>query len=208
MAEETGLKKENFKEAFARNRRMGEKTFEFQGKKYTTDIAEKKKDSGYKMDRSPMRTSSQEFPNRMPAASAEEMEARPARERAQALEGSHPEAMLIGGPAAKLAARAVMGGKAAKEVKERIEPTMGKAAKQEGKASKGSKGRSEPYMSDTARMEARGNAKDAKRAPRDDDESRMADEGGPNFKRGGKVSSASSRGDGCAVRGKTKGRMV
>lgn len=30
----------------------------------------------------------------------------------------------------------------------------------------------------------------------------------PTYKRGGKVSSASSRGDGCAQRGKTKGRMV
>ena len=30
----------------------------------------------------------------------------------------------------------------------------------------------------------------------------------PNFKKGGKVSSASSRADGCAQRGKTKGRVV
>jgi len=29
-----------------------------------------------------------------------------------------------------------------------------------------------------------------------------------NYKKGGKVSSASSRGDGCAQRGKTKGRIV
>jgi hypothetical protein len=28
------------------------------------------------------------------------------------------------------------------------------------------------------------------------------------FKKGGKVSSASKRGDGCAVKGKTRGRMV
>lgn len=53
--------------------------------------------------------------------------------------------------------------------------------------------------------------------PRDDDDSRFADEGNPNYKRGGKVkkmasggmtkSSASSRGDGCAMRGKTKGKI-
>jgi len=30
----------------------------------------------------------------------------------------------------------------------------------------------------------------------------------PSYKAGGKVSSASSRGDGCCVKGKTKGRMV
>jgi hypothetical protein len=29
-----------------------------------------------------------------------------------------------------------------------------------------------------------------------------------NYKKGGKVSSASSRADGCATKGKTKGRMV
>jgi len=29
-----------------------------------------------------------------------------------------------------------------------------------------------------------------------------------NYKKGGKVSSASKRGDGCAIRGKTKGKMV
>lgn len=46
------------------------------------------------------------------------------------------------------------------------------------------------------------------------DQSRYADEGNPNYKRGGKVkkmssggSTASRRGDGCAVRGKTKGKI-
>ena len=55
------------------------------------------------------------------------------------------------------------------------------------------------------------------RSPRDDDESRFADEGNPNFKRGGKVkkyakggsvsSSASKRADGCATKGKTRGKI-
>lgn len=55
------------------------------------------------------------------------------------------------------------------------------------------------------------------RSPRGDDESRFADEGNPNFKRGGKVkkyakggsvsSSASKRADGCATKGKTRGRI-
>jgi hypothetical protein len=31
---------------------------------------------------------------------------------------------------------------------------------------------------------------------------------GTGMKKGGKVSSASKRADGCAIRGKTKGRMV
>ena len=54
------------------------------------------------------------------------------------------------------------------------------------------------------------------RSPRDDDESRFADEGNPNFKRGGKVKkyakggsvgSASKRADGIATKGKTRGKI-
>ena len=37
---------------------------------------------------------------------------------------------------------------------------------------------------------------------------RATREGGPDMKKGGVVSSASKRADGCAIRGKTKGRMV
>lgn len=52
-----------------------------------------------------------------------------------------------------------------------------------------------------------------KRVPKDIDEARFADEGNPNFKRGGKIKkmasggmarSASARADGCAIRGKTR----
>ena len=37
---------------------------------------------------------------------------------------------------------------------------------------------------------------------------RATREGGPEMKKGGIVSSASKRADGCAIRGKTRGRMV
>ena len=36
----------------------------------------------------------------------------------------------------------------------------------------------------------------------------QAAQAGPKMKKGGKVSSASKRADGCCVKGKTKGRMV
>ena len=39
-------------------------------------------------------------------------------------------------------------------------------------------------------------------------EAKFRDFVGEEYKKGGKVSSASKRGDGCAIRGKTKGRMV
>ena len=52
----------------------------------------------------------------------------------------------------------------------------------------------------------------ARRLEKDSDEGRFAAPGqgdqGQFFKKGGKVSSASSRGDGIAKRGKTKGRML
>jgi len=47
-------------------------------------------------------------------------------------------------------------------------------------------------------------AEDLKKA----EDAKQQAELGKGMKRGGKVSSASSRADGCAVKGKTKGRMV
>jgi hypothetical protein len=41
--EGTGLKEETFSDAFKRNRASGEKTFEYKGKKYTTELAGEKK---------------------------------------------------------------------------------------------------------------------------------------------------------------------
>jgi len=40
--EGTGLKEESFADAFKRNRASGEKTFEYKGKKYTTETADDK----------------------------------------------------------------------------------------------------------------------------------------------------------------------
>ena len=45
-------------------------------------------------------------------------------------------------------------------------------------------------------------------AQSDDEEEKRKKQMGASMKKGGKVSSASSRADGCAVKGKTKGRMV
>ena len=54
------------------------------------------------------------------------------------------------------------------------------------------------YLSEKLGMDTRANFKRGVRQG-------LKDEG---YKKGGKVSSASSRADGCAVKGKTKGRMV
>lgn len=42
----------------------------------------------------------------------------------------------------------------------------------------------------------------------DEEEKRKKQAAGEPMKKGGKVSSASSRADGCAVKGKTKGRII
>ena len=75
--------------------------------------------------------------------------------------------------------------------------------------------RSEGQSRGVSRMEGEGNTpitprrpRPANRPPRDLDEERMAGEGGRNFKRGGSVSSASSRADGIAKRGRTRGRVL
>ena len=48
----------------------------------------------------------------------------------------------------------------------------------------------------------------AKDAYSDEEEKRKKQAAGAPMKKGGKVSSASSRADGCAVKGKTKGRII
>jgi len=48
----------------------------------------------------------------------------------------------------------------------------------------------------------------AKDAYSDEEEKRKKQAAGAPMKKGGKVSSASSRADGCAVKGKTRGKMV
>jgi hypothetical protein len=59
------------------------------------------------------------------------------------------------------------------------------------------------------REEDKKRAQSAATAPTPQNETPMVEENPQKlFKKGGKVKSASARADGCAVRGKTKGRMV
>jgi hypothetical protein len=182
----TGLKKETFGEAFKRNRAGGEKTFEWNGKKYTTETKEEA--DAKKKKAAPDESSAETARLRqVPKASSAEMESRSKREKEQAVESVNPEDYIGVGAALKalpkLAARA--------------------AAKTTKSAPKAAVKREPTYESPA----------EAARRPRDMDEARYADEGNPNFKRGGKVKkmasggmarSASSRADGCAIRGKTR----
>jgi len=154
--------------------------------------------------------------NKVPEATPEQLAARKKQERAQALEESHPEALIIGGPLLKAGRSALGALRGAKEVGKRIEP----------------------YIASTGRdLATRGSREVGKRM---DDLRTIYDDGIPKlankavqlgtealklsrFKHGGsvkaskmgsvktakpKMTSASSRGDGIAQRGKTKGRMV
>lgn len=154
--------------------------------------------------------------NKVPEATPEQLAARKKQERAQALEESHPEALIIGGPLLKAGRSALGALRGAKEVGKRIEP----------------------YIASTGRdLATRGSREVGKRM---DDLRTIYDDGVPKlanrakqlgtealklsrFKHGGsvkvskmgsvktaklKMTSASSRGDGIAQRGKTKGRMV
>ena len=171
--ESTGLKKESFKEAFARSKKSGDKTFEFNGKKYTTETA-KPKASG--PDESSAET------GRLTRAAA----TRPAAE--PGLEESHPEDMLGG-----------MGLKAAARVAKTVVQAGERKAAQKATESLAAANRREAL-----KESARSGTRAGQRAS--EDAADMGRMGSDYMKKGGKVKarSASSRADGCAIRGKTR----
>jgi len=114
--------------------------------------------------------------------------------------------------AAKMAAKK-MGKQAAKEADEIPRYTQSKSFKDLEKAQKNSgpeaairdmeKGAAVALGSSLVGATGKSSLKEKEEAPPSKEES-----GEKEYRRGGKVSSASSRADGCAVKGKTKGRMV
>ncbi len=185
----TGLKKETRGEAFARARRTGQKTFEFGGKKYTTETKEEEAArKAAALAKRPDESAAETSRNIRAAADAQR---RKVEASDKPLESVNPEDYIGVGAALKaipkLAARV--------------------AAKFATKASPKAFVKREPTYEAPA---------EAARRPRDIDEARFADEGNPNFRRGGKVkkmasggstSSASRRADGIATKGKTRGRI-
>lgn len=154
--------------------------------------------------------------NKVPEATPEQLAARKKQERAQALEESHPEELLIGGPLLK-AGRSIAGAlRGAKEVGKRIEPYM--ASTSRDLATRGSREVGK-RMDDLRTIYDDGVPKLANRAKQIGTEALKLS----RFKNGGsiksskmgsvktakpKMTSASSRGDGIAQRGKTKGRII
>jgi hypothetical protein len=137
------LAKASFKEAFAEARAAGDKTFEYMGKKYTTELAPSKPKAEPKA-----------------APKAETKTTSGLTNREKEIKASGMSGKFVKGAAPD----------------ERRAPTTSSLSKEERirAASGGGK-----YVQGSTPMRA-----------------------------GGKVSSASKRGDGCAQRGKTRGRMV
>jgi hypothetical protein len=170
------LAKASFKEAFAEARAAGDKTFEYMGKKYSTDLAGSKKkseDTKYGEDKEMVRKAYQTAGEmRKPKVDEAKRQADMVKKE-KGLERVSPELDLL--PAGKVAAGAAGAAAALKGASSLIKRSMAKkeASKKAGAESSGA-----------MKGDVRG------------DELR--------YKAGGKVASASRRADGCAIRGKTR----
>ena len=130
--------------------------------------------------------------------------------------GMSPQASDLVSKIGSAASLAGMGGAAAAALRGAARGGANAMARQQYRRGQtGPATRSEGQSRGVSRMEGEGNipitprrSRPANRPPRDLDEERMAGEGGRNFKRGGSVSSASSRADGIAKRGRTRGRVL
>ena len=169
------LAKASFKEAFAEARAAGDKTFEYMGKKYSTNLAGSKKsdDTKYGEDKEMVRKAYQTAGEmRKPKVDEAKRQADMAKNE-KGVERVAPELDAL--PAGKVAAGAV-----------------GAMAAIKGAASLIKRGMAKKEAGKKAGAESSGAMKGDVRG----DELR--------YKAGGKVSSASKRADGCAIRGKTR----
>lgn len=168
----TGLKRETFGEAFARARRAGDKTFEFQGKKYGTALKGETKAKPAK------------------AADDDYMTAGPEYKR----QGEFPAAAAAN-KMARLTGVATEEGRAAKA--RSYEEARQTEAEQKRRMA------AQTRAAGTTDMPTLRKSNMDAYLP--DDEQRIYSQ----FKKGGSVKSksASSRADGCAMRGKTRGKI-
>jgi hypothetical protein len=161
--EEGNIKRGSFKEAFAAARKAGDKTFMFNGKKYTTELKGAKKASSRDAEvPSPMsKTSPASMTGKERASEMARIQARGGKDR--------------------------MGESAAGRVMQRLTAS-------ENEPAAAAPSRATPSFSSLGGMTMR---------------EKMAAMRGQGMKKGGSVkSSASKRADGCAMKGKTRGRMV
>lgn len=193
-SDESGSKEQTFGQAFAEARRGGAKTFEFGGKRYTTELAGEAKASRPAQKR---QSFGEEEARKMGEGykkaaydTEKQRQARMAKE--QALETVSPESYLIGGPSL----RAVKGAAEALAAKQGIK-TVGK--------------RLEPHLGEMKDINPRATARigiEPLKIGREPLKLGMKKGGAvKKYSSGGSVSSASKRADGIAQKGKTRGRI-
>jgi hypothetical protein len=186
--------KQSFKEAFAEAVSDKKKTFEYNGKRYTTEMAREKRSRSSKYDDVAKSSDlgSQDFSVKTTPAKKEESSS-----------SAIPIALGGASAAAALAKLAMSKRGEGKEpsLSERVK------AREAGKSQSGSTVGKMPgsSLSDPYSMQL-GSDLDVRRTLRGNKRMGM-DSRDTEFKKGGKVSSASSRADGIAQRGKTKGRI-
>lgn len=170
--ESTGAQKESFKEAFARARRYGDDSFEWNGKKYSTEMKSEKSSASKKS-----RADEKVGEGYEKLGKSEDKEDKRSRGVAAGLLGAG-----VG-----LGTAALLSGM--------------RKSEEDRKERELAKGREERSMKSPVRNIST-------------EEAAWEGEGGRAFRKGGKVKkmasggSASSRGDGIAQRGKTKGRII
>ena len=189
----TSPRKASFGEAFSEARRAGSKTFEFGGKRYTTELSSEKKSA----------RSTAPTPDESAAETARLARQAKITDSSKDSEGSgYAVPAIVGAGAAAALAKAAMGKREKKDsLTERVKA-------REGKSQSGSTVGKMPgsSLSDPYSMQL-GSDLDVKRNVKRGMKRMGEDSGGIDFKKGGKVSSASKRADGIAQRGKTRGRI-
>lgn len=190
----TSPRKASFGEAFSEARRAGSKTFEFGGKRYTTELSSEKKSA----------RSTAPTPDESAAETARLARQAKITDSSKDSEGSgYAVPAIVGTGAAAALAKAAMGKREKKDsLTERVKA-------REGKSQSGSTVGKMPgsSLSDPYSMQL-GSDLDVKRNVKRGMKRMGEDSGGIDFKKGGKVSSASKRADGIAQRGKTRGRFI
>ena len=188
--DDTAKPEQTFKQAFSAARGSGAKSFEYGGKRYTTEMASEKK-----RVRSTAPTPDESAAETARLARQARITESPKKE--EGAPGYVVPAALAGASAAAAAAKAAM--KKSPTPAPRVEPNLG--------FSRGSaKGMPGGSLKDPYSMQL-GSDFDVKRGVKRGMKRMGEDSAGIEFKKGGKVSSASSRADGIAQRGKTRGRM-
>jgi len=192
----TSPRRLSFGEEFASARRSGKKTFEYDGKKFSTELRSERKGGGSKVTSEPPMIVKKED------LGSQDFSSKASDEKSGA-PGYAVPAALLGSAATAALAKTMMDKRGSSKPSTRVEPSLSSAKGMPGGSLR------DPYaMTLGSDLDPRTTLRMNPRMG--------VDSQGIEFKKGGKVkkmasggkvSSASKRADGIAIRGKTKGRI-